>query len=77
MMVQRRNWKLYIGVIVTILAISIVIFHEYIFYGHDFLFRGTASDLVRANLPTYYELYDNLTSGWSFWSWNMGLGPVY
>ncbi len=74
MMVQRRNWKLYIGVIVTILAISIVIFHEYIFYGHDFLFRGTASDLVRANLPTYYELYDNLTSGWSFWSWNMGIG---
>ena len=42
------------------------------FGGYEMLGRGIFSDLIRANLPTYYMMFDHLGKG--FWSWNMGIG---
>ncbi len=48
----------------------------YTFWGEGYLFlsRDAMSDLLRVNLPTYYQLYDAIASGGSFWSWRMGIG---
>ncbi|MDE7310446.1 MAG: YfhO family protein [Eubacterium sp.] len=73
-MAKVKGSALYVKIAATILAISLIVFREFIFYGHDFLFDGVLSDLLRANYPVYCSLYDNLTQGWSFWSWNMGIG---
>lgn len=58
----------------AIFLLVLIVMRQFIFYGHDFLFDGVLSDLLRANYPVYCNLYDNLAQGWSFWSWNMGIG---
>lgn len=74
MSAKKKKIGLYVAIATIIFFISIIVFHEFIVYGHEFLFNGTLSDLVRINYPVYYDLYDNITNGWSFWSWNMGIG---
>lgn len=48
----------------------------YTFWGEGYLFlsRDAMSDLLRVNLPTYYQLYDAIASGGSCWNWRMGIG---
>ena len=66
------KWRIYI--IVFILFISLFVFHQYILSGYYFLSKGLLSDLLRANLPTYYQLFDALKDDRSLWSWKMGIG---
>lgn len=74
MSAKKKTLGLYVGIISIILFVSLIVFHEFIIYGHEFLFDGVLSDLLRVNYPVYCDLYDNIANGWSFWSWNMGIG---
>ena len=69
-----KNGKYYIFLSFIILFLAVLIFHQYVFQGYFFFSQGVLSDLLRANLPTYYHLYDTLAQGGGFWSWSMGIG---
>jgi len=69
-----KKHKQYLGVGLAVLFLSFVIFRKYIFEGYYFLSQGILSDLLRANLPVYYHMYDSIMEGGSFWSWSMGIG---
>lgn len=71
---KKEKMKLYASIVCVIFFLALVVLRKFALYGHEFLFGGVLSDLVRINYPTYYDLYDNITNGWSFWSWNMGIG---
>lgn len=71
---SEKNIYPFFGLILTILLISFVIFRQYIFGNYYFLSKGLWSDLVRVNLPTYYQLFDSIKEGGIFWSWKMGIG---
>lgn len=65
------------GLIIAVLTgitVCFIIFNHCLFGNNYFWSDNTLSDLVRANLPTYCYIYDNFTLGWSFWSWEMGIG---
>lgn len=72
--IRDFNWTpvLLLGIVLLILTILF----PYVLTGNVyFLMRSVqGSDLIRANLPTYYQLYDTLASGGAFWSWRMGIG---
>lgn len=71
---KKEKAKFYVGIVCTIFFLSIIVLKKFAIYRHEFLFGGVLSDLVRINYPTYYDLYENIIGGWSFWSWNMGIG---
>ena len=71
---KKEKAKFYVGIVCTIFFLSIIVLRKFAIYRHEFLFGGVLSDLVRINYPTYYDLYENIIGGWSFWSWNMGIG---
>ena len=52
-----KNGKYYIFLSFIILFLAVLIFHQYVFQGYFFFSQGVLSDLLRANLPTYYHLY--------------------
>ncbi len=60
--------------LLVIAALSVFVFRQYVIDGFVLCSKGLWSDLLRANLPTYYQLYDSILEGGNFWSWNMGLG---
>jgi uncharacterized membrane protein YfhO len=71
MTTARERTKYIIPLILLVLCTSIIVFHRYLFDGYYLLH----SDLLRANLPTYYHMYDSIFLGQSgFWSWRMGIG---
>lgn len=61
-------------IVVFVIALSFVVFHQYIFDGKYFLPKGILSDTLRISLPTYYHMYDNLIKDTNFWSWSIGIG---
>ncbi len=70
-----KNKKIEIYTILIISVLSLLIFREYLFNGMIFATqKGIKSDLLRINLPTYIYLFDSLTNGIHFWSWEMGIG---
>ena len=75
MKIAKKNS--YIPVLLTaLLSAGSILFLLRTFFLEDYYFLsyGTMSDLIRANLPTYYQLYDNLASGGGFWTWHIGIG---
>ena len=69
--VNKTNGYIVIG----ILVIGCILFRRMLFQGYGMTSLKFNSDLVRANLPTYIEMYDLLfkrTSG--LWSWRMAAG---
>lgn len=70
----KRKINANIIIIIFVIALSIIVFQQYIIEGKLFLPRGVLSDILRVNLPTYYHMYDNLYEKTNFWSWSMGLG---
>lgn len=71
---KKDRIKLYVGIVCITFFLAVLVLRKFTLYGHEFLFDGVLSDLLRVNYPTYYNLYDNIANGWSFWSWNMGIG---
>lgn len=61
--------------VLSIVLLSLIIFRKFLFGGYYFFTKGILSDLLRANLPTYYGLYDAFKSG-GIWSWSMGIGDT-
>ena len=61
--------------VLSIVLLSLIIFRKFLFGGYSFLTKGILSELLRANLPTYYGLYDAFKSG-GIWSWSMGIGDT-
>lgn len=74
MKAKLETLKWHLLIILGILFLSAFIFRQYIFDGYYFLSKIFMTDLLRANLPTYYQLYDSIASGGNFWSWKMGIG---
>lgn len=74
MFTKLKQHKWYFFLILGILFLSLFIFRQYIFGGYYLLSKGFMSDLLRANLPAYYLLYDSIEAGGNFWSWKMGIG---
>ncbi len=71
---NKEEYKYIIFLSLIILGISLVVFRQYIF-GEFFLFnKSLLSDIIRANVPTYYHIYDAIAEGGAFWSWQMGAG---
>lgn len=61
--------------ICSVLVISLIVFRQYIFGNYYFFNNGMLSDIVRANVPAYYQLYDAIFDGGSLlWSFKMGVG---
>ena len=69
-----KNEKELLLIAGTIFVISLIVFRKYIFEGYHFLSQDFLGDLLRANLPTYYQMYDSISEGGYFWSWRMGIG---
>lgn len=75
MNIKLKNKKYLVGAVIISLGVSLLLYRFCFLHGYFFLSNGIMSDLVRANLPTYYLFYDKLTSGeMSLWSWKMGIG---
>ncbi len=74
MRAKLKTGRWYIAIIAGILVLAVVILRQYILDGYYFMSKGVLSDLLRANLPTYYHMYDAITEGGFFWSWQMGIG---
>ena len=72
---RKKNLMPLSAVILFTLVLSVIIFRDFLFGGYFFFTKGTLSDLLRANLPTYYGIYDAFKSG-SIWSWSMGIGDT-
>lgn len=72
LLLKKQKW--YLLVILGIFSLSLIIFRQFVFDGYYFLSKGFMTDLLRVSLPTYYQLYDSITSGGNFWSWKMGIG---
>ena len=71
----KREWiKESVWIIAVILLMSLIVFRRYIFEGYYLLSQGVMSDILRANLPTYVQMYDSLFTDHNFWSWKMGIG---
>lgn len=72
---EKRNRYLYLLLTAGLAAVSIFfLLRTFFLQEYYFLSKGIMSDLVRANLPTYYQLYDNIAAGGSFWTWHIGIG---
>lgn len=72
---EKRNRYLYLLLTAGLAAVSILfLLRTFFLQDYYFLSKGIMSDLVRANLPTYYQLYDNIAAGGSFWTWHIGIG---
>lgn len=73
---MRKKQAFYIIVlIVSILFISVPVFYKYIFENYYFITKGVfGSDILRVNLPTYYQVYDSIKESGAFWNWTMGIG---
>lgn len=71
---SHRCYTESIGIVALILMLSLILFRRYIFEGYYFLSQGVASDTLRANLPTYIQMYDGIFLDHNFWSWKMGIG---
>lgn len=54
--------------LLVIAALSVFVFRQYVIDGFVLCSKGLWSDLLRANLPTYYQLYDSILEGGNFWS---------
>lgn len=65
----KKDIRYFILITAGVLLISLIVFKQYIFDGYYFLSKGMLSDLLRANLPTYYHIFDSLSDGGYFWSW--------
>ena len=72
---KKKNLLSVIAVILFTAIISAIVFRDFLFGGYYFFTKGTLTDLLRANLPTYYGIYDAFKSG-SIWSWSMGIGDT-
>lgn len=71
----KKKQNLYaILLVFTILGISLILFRRYIFEGYYLFNKNNLSDIIRANVPTYYHMYDAIKEGGFFWSWQMGAG---
>ncbi len=71
---RKKDTTWLIITVLSTLAFCVVLLRTFIFKGYDFLSTGIMNDLIRANLPTYYQMYDSVFSGGNFWSWRMGIG---
>ena len=73
---MERKTKFRAALIVAALAGVCLLFLLRTFFLEDYFFmsKGIMSDLIRANLPTYYHMYDNIAAGGSFWTWHIGIG---
>lgn len=71
---SKKNTKYIVLMIISILVIALICFRKYIFEGYYFFNNSMLSDTIRANVPTYYHMYDTIKHGFSFWSWQMGIG---
>lgn len=71
---KTRTLKEILTICSIILLFSCVIFAQYIWGGYYFFNNSMLSDIIRANVSCYYEIYDNLTNNGGFWSWTMGIG---
>lgn len=72
---KKKNLLSVTAVILFTAIISAIVFSDFLFGGYYFFTKGILSDLLRANLPTYYGLYDAFKSG-GIWSWSMGIGDT-
>ena len=61
---NKEEYKYIIFLSLIILGISLgEVFRQYIF-GEFFLFnKSLLSDIIRANVPTYYHIYDAIAEG--------------
>lgn len=71
---KKIDKKNIIFVSLIILIISLVVFRRYIYESYYLFNNGMLSDIVRANVPTYYHMFDAIKKGGYFWSWQMGAG---
>lgn len=72
---KRKDVRAALCLIGLILGISCVVYYKFIFGGYYFLSKDTwGSDLIRANIPAYTQMYDSFAAGGNFWSWKMGIG---
>lgn len=71
----KKQWiKESLIICALVLITSMIVFRRYIFEGYYLLSQGVMSDTLRANLPTYIQMYDSLFKDHNFWSWKMGIG---
>lgn len=71
---RLKDVKWLVFLVLTVLVLSIVIFRQYVIDGYYLCSTGLWSDLIRANLPAYNQLYDSIAEGGNLWSWKMGIG---
>lgn len=71
---RTKTLKEILTICSIILLFSCVIFAQYIWGGYHFFNNSMLSDIIRANVSCYYEIYDNLAGNGGFWSWTMGIG---
>lgn len=70
----KKNKQYYMWIILAVIGVAFIVFLQYLYNGHYFLSKGVWSDLLRVNLPTYYQMYDSFSTEGYMWSWNMGIG---
>ena len=69
---EKEKYIEYFTLIVCIFIMSAVLFYRYIFGNDYYIFPGT--DTIRATYPGYYVVARYFEEGWSWWSFNMGIG---
>ena len=71
---KKIDKKNIVFVLFIILIISLIVFRRYIYEPYYLFNNRMLSDIVRANVPTYYHMFDAIEKGGYFWSWQMGVG---
>lgn len=74
MKLRNNSIKSIFFLILIISCISIVLLRQYIFDGYYLFNDHMLSDIIRANVPAYTHMYDAISQGGFFWSWQMGIG---
>lgn len=64
----------YGSIIFFIIILICIVLWKYVKGDFFLLSHGVVSDTLRANLPTYIQMYDGLFVDHNFWSWKMGIG---
>ena len=71
---SKKKMQESVAIVMLISFASLIVFRKYIFEGYYLMSQGALSDIIRANLPTYYQFFDGLFVEHNFWSWKMGIG---
>lgn len=61
-----------IKTIIIMILLCMIIYGNFFWGGDYYFFRGT--DSVRTTFPTYYLIKNYLNKGWTWWSFQMGIG---